>query len=377
MRVGSTGMEFLSGLNIFDGDFRATLTGSSDTFSIDLFDGSGNTNQLYLDIEDVTSGSANDSCVRIEPTKVAVGSATKPALMVGGAGNLAFHTASKDGHIRCNDVGGKLIFEAGDGTNVGEVAKMGPGGLEVIGDVGIVGTDTPELTIRTATTGNDPAIELRDGAGTEGIDIFYDGSGEIFRINGTPAGGSTNTLFQMNADKSGSVLWSGLLTQGSIVAAAGDLVSATGDLLLPAGGIAIDLGAAPPSYPIDHSSGAHLTAAGVWVGTSSRAAKRNIKNLSQRDADAAFAMLAPKKFEYKVNGEKHLGFIAEDVHDLVATEDRKGLSSMDIVAVLAKVMQKQSKTLDKQSKALDKQSKALSKQQKQISKLEKALKAKK
>jgi hypothetical protein len=34
-----------------------------------------------------------------------------------------------------------------------------------------------------------------------------------------------------------------------------------------------------------------------------------------------------------------VGFIAEDVPELVATKDRKGLSPMDIVAVLTKVVQ--------------------------------------
>ena len=37
--------------------------------------------------------------------------------------------------------------------------------------------------------------------------------------------------------------------------------------------------------------------------------------------------------------EKRVGFIAEEVPDLVATKDRKGLSPMDIVAVLTKVVQ--------------------------------------
>jgi len=39
--------------------------------------------------------------------------------------------------------------------------------------------------------------------------------------------------------------------------------------------------------------------------------------------------------------QKTLGFIAEDVPDLVATESRKSLKPMDIVAVLTKVVQEQ------------------------------------
>ena len=45
-------------------------------------------------------------------------------------------------------------------------------------------------------------------------------------------------------------------------------------------------------------------------------------------------------FSYKVSPEEnHVGFIAEEVPELVSTKDRKGLSPMDIVAVLTKVVQ--------------------------------------
>ena len=37
--------------------------------------------------------------------------------------------------------------------------------------------------------------------------------------------------------------------------------------------------------------------------------------------------------------DSHVGFIAEDVPDLVASAGRKGLSPMDIVAVAVKVLQ--------------------------------------
>jgi hypothetical protein len=52
-------------------------------------------------------------------------------------------------------------------------------------------------------------------------------------------------------------------------------------------------------------------------------------------------------FAYKANpAETSVGFIAEDVPDLLATTDRKGLSSMDVVAVLAKVIQEQQRTIE-------------------------------
>ena len=42
---------------------------------------------------------------------------------------------------------------------------------------------------------------------------------------------------------------------------------------------------------------------------------------------------------------QHVGFIAEDVPELVATADRKGMSPMDVVAVLTKVVQEQHKII--------------------------------
>ena len=55
----------------------------------------------------------------------------------------------------------------------------------------------------------------------------------------------------------------------------------------------------------------------------------------------------------KMSDDPKVGFIAEDVPDLVATTDRKGLSSMDIVAVLTSVVKDQQKTIDELKTRLD------------------------
>lgn len=102
-----------------------------------------------------------------------------------------------------------------------------------------------------------------------------------------------------------------------------------------------------PSYPIHHSSGAHLTAGGMWTDASSRSYKTDICDLQTDEAMSALKQLNPVHFTYKADKtEHHVGFIAEDVPDVVATKDRKGLSPMDIVAVLTKVVQEQQKTID-------------------------------
>lgn len=101
-----------------------------------------------------------------------------------------------------------------------------------------------------------------------------------------------------------------------------------------------------PTNPLEHANGARLTAGGVWTDASSRALKTNIRSLTASEAFRALPRLSPVKFEYKAEpGETYAGFIAEDVPELVATGDRKTLSSMDVVAVLTRVVQEQQKTI--------------------------------
>ena len=101
-------------------------------------------------------------------------------------------------------------------------------------------------------------------------------------------------------------------------------------------------GTSRPLHPIEMASGAHVTAGGVWTNSSSRAKKENIVELTPGEALAALAKLEPVMFNYKQDSdEQYVGFIAEDVPELVATSDRTGLSAMDIVAVLTRVVQMQ------------------------------------
>jgi hypothetical protein len=108
----------------------------------------------------------------------------------------------------------------------------------------------------------------------------------------------------------------------------------------------IGLGVVSPLYQIHHSSGARLDA-GNWVNASSRGVKQDIHQLDADAAVDALKAMQPVTFAYRENpAETHVGFIAEDVPDLVATTDRKGLSSMDVVAVLTKVIQEQQRTIE-------------------------------
>ena len=92
----------------------------------------------------------------------------------------------------------------------------------------------------------------------------------------------------------------------------------------------------------------------MWTNSSSRDSKEAIAALSSREALDALDELEPVRFTYKNDGrESYVGFIAEDVPELVATNDRNGLSAMDIVAVLTRVVQAQQQKIEELELRLD------------------------
>jgi len=101
----------------------------------------------------------------------------------------------------------------------------------------------------------------------------------------------------------------------------------------------VGIGTDAPAHPLQLEGGAYSDGF-IWWNGSSREYKDNIRELTSEEALNAFQGLNPVAFTYKTKaGEQHIGFIAEDVPELVATKDRKGLSPMDIVAVLTKIVQ--------------------------------------
>ncbi|RLB72173.1 MAG: hypothetical protein DRH04_00105 [Deltaproteobacteria bacterium] len=115
----------------------------------------------------------------------------------------------------------------------------------------------------------------------------------------------------------------------------------------------VGIGTTTPSHPLEMGSGAYVSIGGTWVNASSREYKDDIHDLSVEEAFCALDGLNPVKFNYKAEPtEKHVGFIAEDVPDLVATSDRKGVSTLDIVAVLTRVVQDQQEQISELSKRI-------------------------
>jgi hypothetical protein len=116
----------------------------------------------------------------------------------------------------------------------------------------------------------------------------------------------------------------------------------------------VGIGLSRPEYPLEMASGAHVTTGGVWTNSSSREKKENIISLPVDEATAALMAMEPVVFNYKSEaGENYVGFIAEDVPELVAVSDRDAISAMDIVAVLTRVVQDQQSKIKELEERLD------------------------
>ncbi|MCK4764876.1 MAG: tail fiber domain-containing protein [Candidatus Aminicenantes bacterium] len=186
------------------------------------------------------------------------------------------------------------------------------------GNVGI-GTGSPVYSMELERTGSDTifAIERTDGAtgkiaaGTNGVQI---GSISTHKVHFVVSGGTKVLTVDIDGD--------------------------------------VGIGQTAPSYLLHLNGGAYCDG-GAWVSGSSREYKENIAGLTLTEAIETLNQLEPVKFNYKRNAdEDYIGFIAEDVPELVATKDRNGMSSMDVVAVLTKVLQQQQKSVQEQQETI-------------------------
>ena len=215
------------------------------------------------------------------------------------------------------------------------------------GNVGIH-TLSPDsvLHVNATTVGSDgaaagSAVHIRQNtvwSGAQPWAMFVEGYTNLggFRINAADGQRGFHKVY------SGGQF--GFSTQGNDPITFTQLATQERMRIAPGGHVGI--GTATPTHLLDVGvSGAYCNG-GIWYDGSSRAFKEDIQDLSTEAAEEAFAKLTPVTYAYKATPEEHhVGFIAEDVPDLVATPDRKALSAMDVVAVLTKVVQQQQKTI--------------------------------
>jgi len=249
----------------------------------------------------------------------------------GGRNYLGFRDKGADGIA--GDETGKLSFYimAGAGEDalmVDSSARVGLGTANPTLKLHLNNKDTPGVRLEQNDTGGFTA-QTWDVAGNEANFFVRDvtgGSNLPFRIR---PGAPTSSI---DIAASGAV-GLGISSPRAKLDIAVDTTNLTEGVLIADSHSTVETNAATL-----HVEGTVFVAKTLEIG-SSRERKENIHELTLEEAAGALAGLKPMHFNYKADTEHQLGFIAEDVPDLVATQSRKSLVPMDFVAVLTKVVQ--------------------------------------
>ena len=228
------------------------------------------------------------------------------------------------------------------------------------GTVGI-GTQSPAQSLHVAGTGPNGVIQADNAFfaadGFAGVPFFSErlavgnaGNPPNFPLDVGGDGHLANFSNQVDADFQIHVSAPGSPTTLTRVGP-----GTTGDLILQNNGAdrvtikadgKVGIGRGIPTADL-HVLG-DIVATGSISEGSSRAFKDNIVPLTEREALEAFSGLQPVKFTYKADesGDLQLGFVAEDVPELVATSDRKGIGPMDLIAVLTTIVRLQQERIE-------------------------------
>ncbi|MEM1181204.1 MAG: tail fiber domain-containing protein [Acidobacteriota bacterium] len=337
-------------------DWRITVNdsdnGGSNYFAID--DATGGTRPFRLD-----AGAPDNSLYLSNDGRIGIGTSS-PALNLhvveGNTPSLRLEQDGSDGFgSHTWDVAGnETNFFVRDVTNSSALPfRILPGGnnngfvMAGDGDVGL-GTASPRADLHVL--GGGTAHTPSNGAV---VGLFQNNASEndgaiLSLLAGS---GTANAQFwfgDTDNDKAGRVIYRNAVDAMSFFTAGAERFFIEGD-----GDICIGCNNAQGDA-IRHKNGAFLSAGGTWTNASSRDLKRDITELSTADAVAALGELSPVTFRYHSElDETYVGFIAEDVPSLVAMKDRKSLTSMDVVAVLTKVVQEQQKLMQEQQRAIE------------------------
>ena len=107
----------------------------------------------------------------------------------------------------------------------------------------------------------------------------------------------------------------------------------------------LGVGVANPSYQIECSGGAYCDGTN-WVNGSSRKLKTDITTLTPEQMAGVLAELerievVNYRYKSEENGEEHIGLIAEDAPELLATPARDGINTADAIGWLVAIAKAQ------------------------------------
>jgi len=239
-----------------------------------------------------------------------------------------------------------------------------------------IGANEANWFVRDVTGGSRLPLRIRPGAPTSSIDVAANGwvgmgtasPGLALDVRGPNA--TTNTLASFgtgSADNALNMGYAGGIGRGvGFISAVGDgstvapnpslrFFTATNmRMIIDRQGFIGLGGLVTPTNPIEHSNGAFLSVGGAWTNASSRDFKTNICPLDPETAQQTLSGLTAVTYAYKADLEEHhVGFIAEDSPDIVTAKDHRGMSALDVVAVLTKVVQEQQKVIAQLSQRVE------------------------
>ena len=208
---------------------------------------------------------------------------------------------------------------------------------------GSVGLGTSQPTFIGATNGGGRAINLKATSGPARFVVQGAVAGELNLVHNNGPANQRNFRIRSEGGFVGFHVANDALNSYPVYQAI-NINMSNGNI-----GLHVD----KPMNPLQLASGAKCTAGGVWTDASSRDFKQDIEPLTSEQARDAVRKLQPVGYRYKNELDEHyVGFIAEDVPELVATNDRKSLAPMDITAVLTKVVQDQEQVITEQQRQL-------------------------
>jgi hypothetical protein len=114
-----------------------------------------------------------------------------------------------------------------------------------------------------------------------------------------------------------------------------------------------------PQHPLHMGSGAHVTSAGTWTNASDLRLKNNISNSRYGLNDVL--QLRAVDYTMKSNGEKQVGFIAQEVKKIIPevvsgdenSETMMGISYGNLVPVLVNAIKEQQAQIEKMQKEIE------------------------
>jgi len=303
-------------------------------------------------------------------------------------------------HRIVNDGGGKradvsmTLDEDGDGTDEGEVSySVLPGTCSVAiktkgtgADANrVISTTHPDSAVHvllSADSKESVAMRVYEGGGGAG-----GGSSSLSLLHDDGLAGSTGVEVSSDAIESALNLMDDGLVSYRVSSSSGmQLHDGSGVVTssIDRDGVAsfalrLGVGTVATTHPIEHSSGAHLTAGGTWTNASDAELKENFEQVDGSELLDQVSRLPISRWNYKSEGEasSHIGPTAQDFQKVFGVgSDGKSISTIDPSGIaLAAIAQlhTENQELRRRNESLESRFEAL---MKKVERLEKDVEAK-